>query len=146
MQVSLPLVAHDQCKKWYHNLLTENMVCAGYQEGGKGSCFGDSGGPLVCKNATSGLWQQVGITNWGSRPCAVPNRPSVYARVTRYLEWIAEKTGGNVLFIMCLKHGGYPAYFKINVKECPYNKYNLLYVDNVDCRLCQFSRFKGLSG
>ena len=30
--------------------ITENMMCAGVLEGGKGTYSGDSGGPLITKN------------------------------------------------------------------------------------------------
>ena len=67
--------------------------------GGVGPCHGDSGGPAVAGGLTAdeGL-QLVGIVSWG-HPCAgLPGPkpdadhqpPAVFARVTYFLDWIAE--------------------------------------------------------
>ena len=75
----------------YGHRLTENMLCAGYQEGARDTCVGDSGGPLVCK--AGDRWWQYGVVSWGGTRCAAPNSPGVYADVVKYLPWITAKTG-----------------------------------------------------
>ena len=84
-EVQVPLVSNAKCNKSYNNEITNNMLCAGFPEGGKDSCQGDSGGPLVYQ--IDGKWLQVGIVSFGEG-CAQPNFPGVYARVANFNEWI----------------------------------------------------------
>ncbi|KAJ8730758.1 hypothetical protein PYW08_002171 [Mythimna loreyi] len=63
--------------------VTDNMLCAGILDvGGRDSCSGDSGGPLAHHNDII-----VGVVSWGYL-CAHPVYPGVYARVSRYTDWI----------------------------------------------------------
>ena len=49
MKVTVPIVDRDVCngKDWYDGEISENMICAGLEEGGKDSCQGDSGGKNI---------------------------------------------------------------------------------------------------
>jgi len=89
-QVVVPIISQDACRESYGKNLTDNMMCAGYMEGGKDSCQGDSGGPLVCKKGDR--WWQYGITSWGEG-CAKPNFPGIYSDVVKFLPWITKNTG-----------------------------------------------------
>ncbi|XP_055469438.1 prostate-specific antigen-like [Psammomys obesus] len=80
--VGLNLMPHDVCQMAYLQNVTEFLLCAGHQEGGKSTCMADSGVPLVC----DGVFQ--GITSWGGDPCAWPSRPSLFTKVTLYTNWI----------------------------------------------------------
>ena len=71
----------------YGNRVTDNMICAGLQEGGKDSCQGDSGGPLSAGSGTSR--RLVGVVSWGDG-CANPDKYGVYTRVARYSKWIED--------------------------------------------------------
>ncbi|GCB78586.1 hypothetical protein scyTo_0016837 [Scyliorhinus torazame] len=81
--VKVPLMSDIECNYAYPGLITSNMICAGYMEGGKDACNGDSGGPLVC----DGILQ--GIVSWG-RGCALADSPGVYTKVCALLPWINE--------------------------------------------------------
>uniref|UniRef100_A0A8C8SB94 Peptidase S1 domain-containing protein n=1 Tax=Pelusios castaneus TaxID=367368 RepID=A0A8C8SB94_9SAUR len=65
--------------------IKDDMLCAGYTEGGKDACQGDSGGPLVCFQTD--LWFLIGIVSWGV-DCGLAYRPGVYTRVSAYSDWI----------------------------------------------------------
>ena len=47
MKANVPIVLKSQCNEWYSGYVTENMVCAGFEN--KGSCIGDGGGKYVLK-------------------------------------------------------------------------------------------------
>ncbi|CAI9606222.1 unnamed protein product, partial [Staurois parvus] len=87
--VGVETVSASACKEAYpDDVITDNMLCAGIQEGGKDTCQGDSGGPLVCNS------QLYGVTSWGHIPCGEPNYPGIYTKVCNYLNWI-QKTIAN---------------------------------------------------
>ncbi|KAL0134167.1 hypothetical protein PUN28_001181 [Cardiocondyla obscurior] len=86
-EVNVPILTNAECRamKYPSRRITDNMLCAGYKEGGKDSCQGDSGGPLHVEE--NGSHQIVGVVSWGEG-CAQPGYPGVYSRVNRFLTWI----------------------------------------------------------
>uniref|UniRef100_A0A8C8UND2 trypsin n=1 Tax=Peromyscus maniculatus bairdii TaxID=230844 RepID=A0A8C8UND2_PERMB len=83
-----PLLTQAACEASYPGKITNNMVCAGFLEGGKDSCQGDSGGPVVCNG------QLQGIVSWGYG-CAQKNLPGVYTKVCNYVDWIQDTIAAN---------------------------------------------------
>ncbi|XP_060931353.1 trypsin-3 [Limanda limanda] len=79
----IPVVSTEKCNNTesFSGAITENMLCAGYTNGGKDACKGDSGGPLVCEG------RLYGVVSWG-RGCAEPMFPGVYTAVSKYRRWI----------------------------------------------------------
>uniref|UniRef100_A0A672RQW1 Zgc:165423 n=1 Tax=Sinocyclocheilus grahami TaxID=75366 RepID=A0A672RQW1_SINGR len=91
-EVDVPVVGNSKCNCLYEESITDNMMCAGPLEGGKDSCQGDSGGPMVIKQGSK--WIQAGVVSFGEG-CALPNFPGVYARVSKYQNWINQHVGLN---------------------------------------------------
>ena len=87
MQVSVPIVPQDKCKKTYGSSIHDSMVCAGLDKGGKDSCQGDSGGPMVCEYNRKFFLE--GVVSWG-RGCAAPKNYGVYARVRVLSKWVRD--------------------------------------------------------
>ncbi|NXD75597.1 UROK protein, partial [Halcyon senegalensis] len=87
MSANVHLISQTKCKyEYYDNIrVTDNMVCAGDPTWMTDACKGDSGGPMVCEH--NGRMTLYGIVSWGDG-CAKENKPGVYTRVTRYLNWI----------------------------------------------------------
>ncbi len=85
-QVELPIVSEEECTNSMGRMITENMLCAGYSEGGKDACHGDSGSPLVVPDGEGG-WQLAGLVSFGIG-CARPSFYGVYTRVSQYHDWI----------------------------------------------------------
>ncbi|XP_051508222.1 hyaluronan-binding protein 2-like [Myxocyprinus asiaticus] len=86
------LISQEACSsnKDYSALLDDGMFCAGYLKGGVDSCqVGDSGGSLTCdRDQTHYIY---GIVSWGDN-CGEKDKPGVYTRVLKYVDWINEKT------------------------------------------------------
>ncbi|XP_044847086.1 trypsin-3-like isoform X2 [Mauremys mutica] len=80
-------VSQARCQERYRGRITENMFCAGVEQGGTGTCQGDSGGPLVCNG------QLQGVVSWGKSVCALPGQPGVYAKVCKAVQWVRSTIG-----------------------------------------------------
>ncbi|XP_038565957.1 trypsin-3-like isoform X1 [Micropterus salmoides] len=91
-EVSVPIVSNSDCNAIY-GLITNNMMCAGFPQGGMDACYGDSGGPLVSK--TGSIWVQGGVVSFGV-PCALANFPTVYTRVSQFQSWINSQITTNL--------------------------------------------------
>ncbi|XP_037082340.1 chymotrypsin-2-like [Pollicipes pollicipes] len=95
LEVELSVWTQANCKRVWNQHLKDSMICAGgVSSGGKGVCEGDSGGPLV--TSVSDRYALIGIVSFGF-PCARPNVPDVFARVTSVLSWIQENTADAAL-------------------------------------------------
>ncbi|XP_072938238.1 serine protease snk-like isoform X1 [Epargyreus clarus] len=71
-----------------------HQICAGVLEGGVDTCQGDSGGPIQIKgpqtcSSVFPLSTVIGVTSFGFG-CARAGMPSVYTRVSSYIDWIEE--------------------------------------------------------
>ncbi|OWK54623.1 Chymotrypsin-C [Lonchura striata] len=107
-QALLPVVDYETCSQWdwWGDLVYESMVCAG-GDGVVSGCNGpgamaqsvlaqgDSGGPLNCQR-DDGLWEVDGIVSFGSsRSCNLKRKPTVFTRVSAYIDWINEQMSAN---------------------------------------------------
>lgn len=94
MFVDIPIVDHQKCTAVYENKpyrgarVTDNMLCAGLESGGKDSCRGDSGGALVFLDNETQRWFVGGIVSWGSINCGEADEYGVYTKIINYIPWI----------------------------------------------------------
>jgi len=73
------------------NQMTNDMICAGYKEGGIDTCQGDSGGPLTVQDPANNGWMTlVGVVSWG-HGCADPDSLGIYSEVSHNLKWLKKK-------------------------------------------------------
>ncbi|XP_066457438.1 anionic trypsin-like isoform X1 [Eleutherodactylus coqui] len=86
--LDIPILSDKDCRDSYPGLITDNMICAGFLEGGKDACLGDAGGPLVCNG------ELEGIISWGFG-CAQSGKPGVYTQVCNYVPWIKDTIANN---------------------------------------------------
>ncbi|XP_057717317.1 serine protease 33-like [Corythoichthys intestinalis] len=88
--MKVPVLGNRQCFCDYSGLIeiTDNMICSGLREGGKGNCQVDSGSPMVTKQGP--VWIQIGVVSFGAG-CVLQEFPGIYARVSRYQEWISNQ-------------------------------------------------------
>jgi secreted trypsin-like serine protease len=90
--LSVPIVDWKTCDKQFPSrIISSAQVCAGGTLG-KDACKGDSGGPLMAYASASAksFFYLLGIVSYGP-PCGTSSinpRPSVYAKVSAYIDWI----------------------------------------------------------
>lgn len=85
----------ENCKPFYkvdrRRLATgvndDMQFCFGSKETRKDSCQGDSGGPLQYFDFSVFMFRVVGLVSVGSG-CGTPGLPSIYTRVSNYIDWI----------------------------------------------------------
>ncbi|XP_028996559.1 plasminogen isoform X2 [Betta splendens] len=86
-EAGFPVIENKVCNRpsYLNGRVKDHEMCAGNIEGGTDSCQGDSGGPLVCYAQNRYILQ--GVTSWGLG-CANAMKPGVYARVSKFVDWI----------------------------------------------------------
>ncbi|KAM8833006.1 plasminogen isoform 2-T2 [Spinachia spinachia] len=86
-ETGFPVIENKICNRpsYLNGRVKDHELCAGNIAGGSDSCQGDSGGPLVCKSQNRYVLQ--GVTSWGLG-CANAMKPGVYARVSKFVDWI----------------------------------------------------------
>jgi secreted trypsin-like serine protease len=91
--VDLNIITNTECAQYFGPFgITANMLCADTNGGSLATCNGDSGGPLVVTES-DGLPTEVGIVSFGTSLGCESGYPEVYARVTRYLDWLETNAG-----------------------------------------------------
>uniref|UniRef100_A0A8C7XJ80 Zgc:100868 n=1 Tax=Oryzias sinensis TaxID=183150 RepID=A0A8C7XJ80_9TELE len=116
-EVKVPVVGNRQCQcNFGQPKISENMICAGLQKGGKDACQLDSGGPLVRKQG--GRWIQAGIVSFGEG-CAEPNYPGVYTRVSQYQTWINTQITSNQPGFIAFTSTGTDSDLSVSCPEVP---------------------------
>jgi trypsin len=89
MKVDVPLVTRAACAAAYSgSTISDRMICAGYDLGGKDSCQGDSGGPLEVRGIGDAR-VLVGVVSWGEG-CARKKKYGVYSNVSEAIPWVAQ--------------------------------------------------------
>ncbi|XP_066587685.1 transmembrane protease serine 9-like [Prorops nasuta] len=110
-KAELPVVDLETCKQAIEDLvgpspLHETNVCTGPLTGGLSACSGDSGGPLIAIKSENEA-EVVGIVSWGIIPCGSPGAPSVYTKVSSYIDWIRDTIAGQINCLLTLCHNIY---------------------------------------
>merc|ERR1719369_529514 len=94
-EINLEVLSNKICQEYFNKVnnipITSESICANVPGQVGGLARGDSGGPLIVD--AGGYYELVGVTSWGVDQClGIPATPSVFARVTRIIEWIHEST------------------------------------------------------
>ncbi|XP_056012616.1 fibrinolytic enzyme, isozyme C-like [Ostrea edulis] len=88
MEAKMTNIANTECQNLWTSVngaaIYDTHICP-YEEF-KSACNGDSGGPYVCLK--NGGYMLAGVTSWGISTCD-GSFPSVYVRVSKYLDWMA---------------------------------------------------------
>ncbi|XP_049804036.1 mite allergen Der f 3-like [Schistocerca nitens] len=88
-KVDIQVINQEECEAVWNERgypVYPTQICAArFEDLNYGSCHGDSGGPLLYEGKI------VGVVSWGHE-CAVPPYPTIYTRVSSYVDWIIDRT------------------------------------------------------
>ncbi|KAL0870358.1 hypothetical protein ABMA27_005368 [Loxostege sticticalis] len=83
--IDLPIITNQVCQRSFQLNIHGSHLCTS-GNGRVGTCDGDSGGPLTVIHNRRRI--QVGIVSFGLGDSCQTGHPSVYTRVTAFLNWI----------------------------------------------------------
>jgi secreted trypsin-like serine protease len=91
-KASITILSLAQCQQQGSNNVWANHICVRDNNNNAGACNGDSGGPCNCPSGSA--TQVTGIASfvYASGGNCLTTRPSVYTRVSAYLQWITNNT------------------------------------------------------
>ena len=95
--VDVPFAEQSNCVANYkkqnsHDIITANMVCAGFDTSDLGdACSGDSGGPLVVPVDNGNSFRLAGAVSWGEG-CSRKGLYGVYTRIPIFVDWVKAYT------------------------------------------------------
>lgn len=86
LEAKVPFQTRKLCNSGesYDNMITPNMFCAGYLDGGSDACTFDSGGPITI--GTGQGRKLIGIVSFGE-DCGKPKKFGVYTRIVPFRNW-----------------------------------------------------------
>lgn len=88
-QVDIPVVSMESCREaWTADIVSEEMICAGYEAAACGNCWGDEGGPLVQFDDGDRL-VVVGVA-FTNVQCAEEGVPGLYSRTSPFVQWMSD--------------------------------------------------------
>lgn len=89
--VSTPVSECNELQPQEVKPIDHTQLCAGGNLG-KDACKGDSGGPLVdvpdIPHSSELKYVQIGIVSFGYKTCGAQEVPTVYTRVSSFIDWI----------------------------------------------------------
>ncbi|XP_050096722.1 brachyurin-like [Anopheles aquasalis] len=87
--VNNPIQTNLACSVRFPGVIQPENICLS-GDAGRGACQGDSGGPLTIQR--DGTTVQLGVVSFGLALGCELNWPSVFARTTSFLQWIAQNS------------------------------------------------------
>lgn len=89
--VDTRVINYEKCMCYYlPGLVSSRSHLCADGVGGRGGCDGDSGGPVVFYHKNKDYL--IGVTAFGSAGGCEIGFPTVYSRITNYLDWIFRKS------------------------------------------------------
>ncbi|CAF1162727.1 unnamed protein product [Adineta ricciae] len=94
-QVNLTIYPNEYCSNVASSIVKNwtMQLCCGDLQGERDVCHGDSGGGLFIQRNVSDANRYTvdGIVSYGEE-CATPMKPSIYTRISNYIDWIGENS------------------------------------------------------